>query len=118
MGFIENMQPSKWEKWIDLAQTLILAIIIPWAVWVTRSIFVTNGSIDSIHQWQDSRPKFVTTVESELAITRAQEVLRKERDMMFKEIQCDLKELLKNHQEIRIELLKHTEKSNGNGNTP
>lgn len=113
---IERMNTSKWEKWIDLFQTVALVIILPWSTWVTVSVFRHNTDIQIIHQWQDARPKFVTTTESDLAITRSQDVLRRERDILFKEIQGDLKELLKHQQEIRLELMKHTAStSNGNG---
>lgn len=99
--------PSRMAKIIEVGQTIALVIILPWATWVTQSVFTHNGKIDLLQQWQDNRPKFVTASEQDVAILKAQEKLREERAAMFSAIQADLKELLRNQGEIRIQLERH-----------
>lgn len=115
----------KWNKWIDVFQTITLVILLPWATWVTRSQFLHERTsaeqrkdIDAIREWQNARPKFVTVSDQTVAIMQSEDRMRQERDTLFKAIQTDLKELLKNQQEIRIDLLKHAAGPNGNGKTP
>ena len=67
-----------------------------------------DGRLMLVEKWQESRPKFVTSSEQEVALLRSQETLRKERDALFQGIQIRLDKLLDNQQEIRLELVKHT----------
>ena len=80
---IEKMNTNRWEKWLAVFQTIALMVILPWATWVTSQIFKHDGRVMMVEKWQESRPKFVTSAEQESALLRAQETLRKERDLLF-----------------------------------
>ena len=105
---IEKMNTNRWEKWLAVFQTIAIMVILPWSTWVTSQIFQHDGRLMLVEKWQESRPKFVTSSEQEVALLRSQETLRKERDALFQGIQIRLDKLLDNQQEIRLELVKHT----------
>ena len=109
-SMMDKMNNTKWEKWLDMIQTVTLAVILPWTVWVTSNLYRMEARVALVERWQESRPKFVTSSEQESAIMKAQDELRKELGLNFKEIQLDLKTLIQTQNELRLDLIRHISK--------
>lgn len=61
----------------QFVQAVIIACVLPWAVWVTSQIFAVRSSVNQLEQWKITREKVVipTMTDVELAKSKVKEEL-------------------------------------------
>lgn len=61
----------------QFVQLIIIACVIPWAVWVTAQVYATRASVNQLEQWKLTRERVVipTMTDVELAKSKVKEEL-------------------------------------------
>lgn len=63
-------------RWVQLIQQIITLLFLPWAAWITATIMAHSIALAELKQWQDNRPKFVTSEQLSISILNNEKEMR------------------------------------------